>query len=370
MKIHPWILSYFLNKTKSTFLFKNPGQKHIFLSICDHFEPLWENASQQIGLKRVKTWYEQYPAVADKYHDSEGCLPKYTFFYPIEEYRPHFLELLADLCNRRYAETEVHLHHDNDTADNLRKTLLDFKSLLSGKYSLLAKDKNTGEIRYGFIHGNWALDNSRPDGRWCGVNNELEILQETGCYADFTMPSAPDTTQTTKINSIYYAIDNPNKSKSHNEGIDAQEKTKSPKGLLMIQGPLQLNFRNRKWGILPRIENGFIGSNCQINKDRIKLWLANPIRLQDAPEYIFIKLYTHGCQEDNYNYLLNGGLDKLFSLFLEHYNDGNNYLTHFVTAREMVNVVKAVEDGLVGSITQMKDYRFKLVKEHGIAYEH
>ena len=47
------------------------------------------------------------------------------------------------------------------------------------------------EVGYAFIHGNWSLCNSRPDGRYCGVNNELDVLRETGCYADFTLPSAP-----------------------------------------------------------------------------------------------------------------------------------------------------------------------------------
>ena len=29
---------------------------------------------------------------------------------------------------------------------------------------------------YAFVHGNWALDNSRPDGRWCGIDAELPRL--------------------------------------------------------------------------------------------------------------------------------------------------------------------------------------------------
>ena len=32
---------------------------------------------------------------------------------------------------------------------------------------------------------------SLPDGRWCGLNNELILLRDLGCYADFTLPSAP-----------------------------------------------------------------------------------------------------------------------------------------------------------------------------------
>ena len=60
---------------------------------------------------------------------------------------------------------------------------------------LVECDPATGELRFAFIHGNWSLDNSRPDGRWCGLNNELILLRELGCYADFTLPSAPSDTQ-------------------------------------------------------------------------------------------------------------------------------------------------------------------------------
>ncbi|MBK8740376.1 MAG: hypothetical protein IPM02_13005 [Betaproteobacteria bacterium] len=73
---------------------------------------------------------------------------------------------------------------------------------------------------FAFIHGNWCLDNSRRDGRWCGVNNELRVLGELGCYADFTLPSAPSDTQTRKINSIYYANDDSTHPKSHDDGVD------------------------------------------------------------------------------------------------------------------------------------------------------
>ena len=43
---------------------------------------------------------------------------------------------------------------------------------------------------FGFAPRNWALCNARRDGRWCGVNDELGVLRRTGCYADFTLPSA------------------------------------------------------------------------------------------------------------------------------------------------------------------------------------
>ena len=95
------------------------------------------------------------------------------------------------------------LHHENDTAEHLRATLLRRKEHLAA-HGLLSRD-DLGELRYGFIHGEGALDNSAPAGRHCGVAGELGVLRETGCYADFTLPSARERTQTRSINSLYYA---------------------------------------------------------------------------------------------------------------------------------------------------------------------
>jgi hypothetical protein len=100
----------------------------------------------------------------------------------------------------------VHLHHDNDTADGVQEKLARLTAQLHDQHGLWRKDA-AGRRQYAFIHGNWALDNSRLDGRWCGVNNELSVLIETGCYADMAMPSAPSACQNSTINSIYYATD-------------------------------------------------------------------------------------------------------------------------------------------------------------------
>src|SRR5207247_2261842 len=109
---------------------------------------------------------------------------------------------------------------------------------------------------YGFIHGNMALANSRKDPSFCGVNEEIRILKETGCYADFSMPTAPCVSQTRKVNSIYYATNVPGLPKSHNWGVDV-ETGRPPSGdLMMIQGPLAFDWHNRKFGILDLPEPG------------------------------------------------------------------------------------------------------------------
>src|SRR5439155_25390076 len=134
------------------------------IGVCDHYEPKRAGASPAKAKARVQQWVDEYPRLFSRFRVNDGFPPRHSFFYPAEEYEPEYLDMLAGLCRAGYGEVEVHLHHDNDTAGNLRHTLLEFKRTLSERHGLLSRDKETGEVVYGFIHGNWALDNCRSDG--------------------------------------------------------------------------------------------------------------------------------------------------------------------------------------------------------------
>ncbi|MBV5283950.1 MAG: hypothetical protein JZU53_16125 [Paludibacter sp.] len=344
-----WLPHYYARELRRTIQGERVPPKHVYFCICDHFEPYWNGADKTTARKRIQRWLDEYPKIADKYRDSDGNRLKYSFFYPEEEYQVDDLNALAELCHAGYGEVEIHLHHDNDTSENLRRTLIDFKHRLHEKHGLLSIDKKTGEIVYGFIHGNWSLCNSRRDGRWCGVNDELKILQETGCYADFTLPSAPSDTQTRKVNSIYYAVDKPDLPKSHDWGVDA-EVGKSREGLLMVQGPLALNFSNRKNGIFPRIENSGLFSSSPPTFDRVKLWIDTGVCVKGAPEHVFVKLYTHGTQENIMKMLFDDGGMKLFFEGIEHYKNDDNMSVHFLSAKGLVDKVESILSASKGKV--------------------
>jgi hypothetical protein len=338
---------------------KVPIPVRVVFCLVDHFEPFWGKVDKNTALQRVKSWVIKYPEIAEKHIDSTGNNPKHTFFYPEEEYDDECMEALADLCGRGYGEVEIHLHHDNDTSEGTRQKLLAFKELLAKKHGLLSTDRETGETRYGFIHGNWALDNSRKDGRWCGVNNELTVLQETGCYADFTLPSAPSDTQTSKISSIYYAIDDPDRPKSHNNGIDVRSGKSDQNGLLMIQGPLGLNWHNKKLKLLPRIENGSLAYDNPATTDRVRLWVKHSPQIRNNFLWIFVKIHTHGCQENNMDYLFSGGFATLYSKLESHFKNGRDCMLHYASAREMFNLVKALEKNETDCPADWRDYRLR-----------
>jgi hypothetical protein len=221
-------------------------------------------------------------------------------------------------------------------------------------------------VVYAFIHGNWCLDNSRPDGRWCGVDNELEVLRQTGCYADFTYPSAPDRTQTRKINSIYYATGDPRRPRSHDRGADVGVGPAPANALMLIQGPLLFDWGRRKWGVVPRIEKGCVQDNQPPSLERLRLWLRARVQVPGRPDWFFVKLHTHGAHGQETDELLLGEPMARFYRDLAALAERDpNFHVHYVTAREMYNLVRAAEAGWKGSVAEARD--FELVRNDGAA---
>lgn len=352
-QIHIWLWSYLRHGRRVRRRASPAGPVHVMFCFVDHYEPFTGGVDEARARARVERWLREYPALG-RYRDADGRPPAHSFFYPEEEYRPELLDGIAGLCRDGYGEVEIHLHHDGDTADSFREKLVRFAGTLKNRHGMLsARD---GKPVFAFIHGNWALDNSRKDGRWCGINNELIVLRDAGCYADFTLPSAPSDTQTRQINSIYYATDDPHRPKSHDTGTPVKAGASATGDLMIIQGPLALHWRHRKFGIWPRIENGDMAVSDIPVQERVDMWVRQHIHVEGRPEWLFIKVHTHGATEENANFLFGGELERLFGYLSRQYNDGSAYALHFVTAREAYNIVKAAEAGESGNPHRYRDY--------------
>jgi len=316
----------------------------ILLAVADHFEPLGGTTDEEQASARLAAWETGLPRLVEGLADARGHAPRHDFFYPLEEYRPELLDRLAALKQQGLGEVEVHLHHQGESSAQLEDMLASYADLLYQRHGLLHHGPDGG-ICYGFIHGNWALDNALPDGRWCGVNDEISILARTGCFADFTLPAAPSPAQTKTINSIYYATDDPQRPRSHEGGVPARVGMPPAGDLLLIQGVLALNWRRRKHGLLPSLENSELGWHRPPTPERMRLWLRYAPRVIGADNICFIKLHCHGAPEKHHHALLGPPMRDFFESLLKRYNDGKRYRLLFLSTWEMAQAVHALEAG-------------------------
>jgi hypothetical protein len=311
-----------------------PPVERMWVSVTDHYEPMCGGADLRIAQSRVALWRSAWPEIARRCkRDSADNSPCYTFFFPEEEYNPTLVEPLAEMVRDGIADVEVHLHHDGEGRQNFVDRIGRFCERLHKVHGLL-RERN-GKLAFGFIHGNWALDNSRPDGRWCGLNNEILILRDLGCYADFTMPSGDSPTQARLVNTIYWCTDDPDRPKSYDDGAQVTIGGGIEGDLLMIPGPLGVRWRDR---LLPRLETGELSGGDVATPYRIKRWVELAPRLGADS---FIKLYAHGAQERNSSVLLRNGLESAFELLVGEANR-RNCAVYFVSAWQMYIAIEAI----------------------------
>lgn len=344
---------------------------HLIIALADHFEPTYlpdaptefaEFAEQE---RRVEEWCRTYPKVFDAWRDNEGFPFRHTYFSPAEQYEPTLIDRLAEHCRSGWGEIEIHLHHgikSPDTAENTRRALVEFRDALA-RHGCLSRMNGDAHPRYAFVHGNWALANS-AGGSFCGVDEEMKILAETGCYADMTLPAAPNPVQTSKINSLYECALPLDERAPHRRGRALRVGSEPSVFPLMIQGPLCLNFSQRAEGLLPvpKIENAALTSAYPPTLSRLHLWQRTKISVEGKPDWMFIKLHCHGMDPTDREAMLGGQIQSFLKDLTQEARTSSSYVLHFTTAREMTNIILAACDGRDGNPGDYRDYRLRLIK--------
>ena len=361
----PWLPAYWWQRCVRRASHIRP--LHLIIGVADHFEPMNRTPATAgpVDLReqerRLRKWCREYPAAVGPWRDNEGLPLRHTYFYPAEDFDGSLVDRLAEFCHSGWGEIEIHLHHGveaADTSEATRHKLIAFRDGLVAR-GCLSRERGRGEPRYGFVHGNWALANS-DHGRFCGVDDEMQILADTGCYADFTLP-APSSAQIGKINAIYECALPLNLAAPHRRGFDLRCGRKPSIFPLLIQGPLMLDLgRAKRTRRFVGIENGELSGVNPPTLRRLQLWKKARITVEGRPDWLFIKLHCHGLQAADESAMIGPPIQQFLRELIEGAGDGSEYLVHFVTMREMANIALAACDDCSGNPGEYRDYRFKL----------
>jgi len=362
-----WLPSYIWQRaTRRTFA----GPTHLIIAMADHFEPAitpnWGpiRAAKDVQEKRLEEWCREYSKAFSSYRDHDGFPFIHTYFYPAEQYDADLLARLASFCHAGWGEIEIHLHHGAqapDTAENTRRTLLEFRDALAFQYGCLSYCEGKGSPQYAFVHGNFALANS-AGGRNCGVDSELQVLSETGCYADLTLPPGPRySSHIAKINSLYECSLPLERRAAHREGRCLQVDQPPHVFPLIIEGPLMLSFSDLDGKSRFRVEHGGVSAKNPPSLRRLRLWKQASITVRGRPNWLFIKLHCHGMDPRDKDVMLGESICNFISQLIEGSQQRSETI-HFVSAQEMVNIILAACDGREGNPGDYRDYRLKRFK--------
>lgn len=327
------------------------GRVHLFVAVCDHFEPAWRTNDAAVRLARAQRWRDEYPRLARRYRDSDGRHPRHTFFVPIEDLLDCELDALGDLCRNDLAEIEVHLHHEHDDEMSLRRRLEGGVTRLADEGHLARADD--GRPRFAFIHGNWALGNAQPDGRHCGVDEEFRALFASGCYADFTFPAFPDASQARRVNRLDWPSFDSGLRRAADRGWSARVGAHYADRVLLVHGPLVVSRRAGAFAL--RVDYGALTAHDPATPERLDAWLKARVHVEGNYDYQFLKLHTHGAPEAQASSLLGNGGVALHEALATLVRRGTHVL-HYVTARELYNVATGVMLGIDEELACVRDF--------------
>ena len=367
----PWLLRYPLWRAAESArrITEESGARRLIFVVANHFEPAWNGTREGLGLDaqlaRLEDWHLEARLTAAAIRDGDGASFRHTNFYPAEQYDRRLLEGLAEMQAEGLGEVEVHLHHGVDRPDdpiNLRHTLEEFRDRLAYEHNCLSRLNGAGPPMYAFVHGNWALANS-AGGQYCGVDSEMQILSETGCYADFTLPATYTRAQVPRINAIYQCGNPLDERAPHRSGPNLRVGARAV-GPILITGPTVFDWRRRKRGIpVPRIDDGVVTASYPLDLGRLRHWQSAGVGVRGRPEWVFIKLHCHGFFRSDQEITIGEPMRRFLEDVLELSERSAGFKVLFATAREAFNIAMAAVEGRSGEPGLYRDYQLRQIMQ-------
>ena len=345
-KLYKWNALTWFSDNLSSLAFpgqweKSPDGRHLVVLLVDHHEP----GTGERGVRNEADWCEAYrktsaAALRDSYSNSF----KYTWFFPVDQFEGGSILELNKLVYDGLGEIELHWHHELFEDEPFRDAL---SSILKqyGRYGAMVNSPG-GPAHFGYIAGNWNLDNAVSPGE-TGPSNQIDTLQSLGCYADFTFCTIGTLAQPKTVNSIYFVKDSPAR-KSYDVGVPARAGDAND-GFLLLEGPLFFDWQHC------RLEYAALEIGQEYSFDRVKKWIDYAPIVQGVPQWRFLKIYTHG-QQSKQGLVLEDGLGKVLQQ-LKSYADEHEIKLHFASAREAYNMVMAAVAGKTGNPEEYRDFK-------------
>jgi hypothetical protein len=196
---------------------------HLYVCVADHFEPRWRRPSSTRSAaaspagRRTTPRSPPPPRQLRPRPPAHALLPRWRSTAPSTS-TPSF-ELVATRGSSTSRCTCTTTTTPPTTSARPSWTSPRSSTRSTG---CLRRDPVTGQVPGPSSTATGRSTTRTPDGRFCGVDDELSVLLETGCYVDMTMPCVPSPAQGRVVNQIYYARSSPGRSRGHDRGREVR----------------------------------------------------------------------------------------------------------------------------------------------------
>ena len=261
-----------------------------------------------------------------------------------------------------WGETEVHLHHgmhEPDTAENTRRQLTEFRDQLAFRHRCLStEDGCTAALRLRArkfcarkFRGRTFLRRRFGDAD-SGRNRLLCRLHA----ADGAVAPRADREESIRCTSVGCRSIRPR----HIAKDRSRRRPRAANFSADCAGAAADRFCADRCAAGTVIENGAITGFMPMSLRRLAFWKRARVHVQGRPDWLFIKLHCHGMDPTQQDAVIGDRFPQV-SRATGRAEPQRKETLHFVTAREMANILLAACDGRDGNPGDYRDYRFKRI---------
>ena len=114
---------------------------------------------------------------------------------------------------------------------------------------------------------------------------------------------------------------------------------------------------------MPRLDDGALAQNYPLTLNRFDRWRNAGISVAGRPDWIFIKLYSHGFFDWDQDAMIGAQMRRFMTEVLELSEKTQEFSVYFASAREAFNMVMAAVDGRSGSPGTYRDYKLRQIMQ-------
>jgi hypothetical protein len=322
-----WQAAWQRRKTSSDHLL---GLRHVMLCLCTDGPEL-----------------QDLPSLEPRAPENGSAAPKHTIFLSPDALPPAGEDAsLVAYCRATGSEIELQAVTASGGSAEALKSFTEARNQLHER-SLLSHD-GAGAACFAVHRSSARTQSSAP---------HPQGLREAGCYAEFAAPALRSREETLPLPRIYYRSGDA-LPRSRRVRSDRDARGPSDEELLTIEQPLSLDWTRRRMGLLPALERGWISEDEPLSPQRLRLWIDCKISLEGRPNWLFLALPLQPSAGHRAAPRKGNRLREFQEMIAAAAETDRTVRFHYVTARELVNIIHAAEAGHSGDPSQFRDFRY------------